>query len=115
MEKLVWDKVRQFLELLRCEDIDRESIVDTKEFQEAKQILVDKHAIYQQSMASIQQAEQEKIQGYVEALESYSSEECRQAYLQGMVDCILILCGAGILKPRQEMETLLKTLIQPSI
>ncbi len=114
MEKLVWDKVRQFLERLRCEDVDRESIVDTKEFQEAKQILEDKYAIYQQSMVNIQQAEQEKIQDYVEALESYSSEECQQAYLQGMVDCMLTLCGAGILKPKQELETLLKTLIQSS-
>lgn len=60
MEKLIWDKVRQFLERLRCEDIDRESIVDTKEFQEAKQILIDKHAIYQQSMTNVQQTEREK-------------------------------------------------------
>ncbi len=115
MEKLVWNKVRQFLELLRCEDIDRESIVDTKEFQEAKQILEDKHTIYQQSMANIQQAEGEKIQDYIEALESYSSEECQQAYLQGLVDCIMTLCGAGVLKPKQELGVLLKTLIQPSI
>lgn len=35
MEELVWNKVRKFLEVLRCEDIDRESIVDTKELQEA--------------------------------------------------------------------------------
>lgn len=115
MEKMVWDKVRQFLERLRCEDVDRESIVDTKEFQEAKQILEDKHAIYRQSIANVQQAEQEKIQDYVEALESYSSEECQQAYLQGMVDCMLTLCGAGILRPKQELETLLKTFIHPSI
>ena len=39
MEKVVWDKVKQFLESLRCEDIDRESMVDTPELQEAKEIL----------------------------------------------------------------------------
>lgn len=111
MEKMVWDKVRQFLERLRCEDVDRESIVDTQEFQEAKQILEDKHAIYRQSIANVQQAEQKKIQNYVEALEAYSSEECQQAYLQGMVDCMLTLCGAGVLKPKQELSVLLKTLI----
>ena len=113
MERLVWDKVRQFLELLRCEDVDRESIVDTKEFQEARKALLDKNAIYQQSLADIQQPEQEKIKDYVEALKSYSFEECQQAYLQGMTDCMLVLYGAGVLKPKQELEVLLKTLLQP--
>lgn len=111
MEKLVWDKVRRFLELLRCEDIDRESIVDTEEFQEVKQILENKQGIYQQGMVNVQQAEQEKIRDYIETLKSYSFEECQQAYLQGMVDCMLTLCGAGILKPKQELEALIKTLI----
>lgn len=54
---------------------------------------------------------EKKIEDYVETLKSYSSEECQQAYLQGMIDCMLILCGSGILKPKQELETLLKTLI----
>lgn len=53
MEKLVWDKVRRFLELLRCEDIDRESIVDTEEFQEVKQILENKQGIYQIGRAHV--------------------------------------------------------------
>ena len=70
MERQVWDKVRHFLELLRCENIDRESIVDTKEFQEARKVLSDKNTIYQQSLADIQQTEQEKIKDYVEALKS---------------------------------------------
>ena len=52
MEQLVWCKVKQFLEILRCEDIDRESRVDTQEFQMAKQKLHDKDIVYQQSMAN---------------------------------------------------------------
>lgn len=47
MEKLVWDKVKGFLEVLRCEDVDRESIVNTKELQEAKQTLSNRTAVYQ--------------------------------------------------------------------
>lgn len=111
MEKLVWDKVKGFLEVLRCEDVDRESIVNTKELQEAKQTLSNQTAVYQQCIANIQKEDQEKIKGYVEALNAYSSEECRQSYLQGMVDCMTILCGAGILKPKSELETLLITLL----
>lgn len=112
MEKLVWNKVREFLEVLRCEDIDRESIVDTKELQEAKQILADKNSIYQQSIVNVRIEEQEKIKDYVEALREYSFEECQQAYVQGMVDCMLMLSGVGILKLQKEVESLLKVLIQ---
>lgn len=115
MEKLVWDKVKEFLEVLRCEDVDRESIVDTRELQEAKQTLSKQTAVYQQCIVNIQKENQDKIKDYVEALKAYSSEECQQSYLQGMVDCMLILCGVGILKPKSELETLLKTLVQPSI
>lgn len=79
MEKLVWDEVKGFLEVLRCEDIDRESIVDIRELQEAKQTLSNQTAVYQQCIANIQKEDQGKIKGYVEALNAYSSEECRQA------------------------------------
>jgi len=112
MEKLVWNKVREFLEVLRCEDIDRESIVDTKELQEAKQILADKNSVYQQAIANVRIEEQEKIKGYVNALREYSFEECQQAYVQGLVDCMLILSVVGILKPQKEVERLLKVFIQ---
>lgn len=112
MEKLVWNKVREFLEVLRCEDIDRESIVETRELQEAKQILSDKNVVYQQSIANVRIEEQEKIKGYVNALREYSFEECQQAYVQGLVDCMLILSGVGILKPQKEVERLLKVFIQ---
>lgn len=115
MEKMVWEKVKGFLEVLRCEDVDRESNVDTKELQEVKQILSEQTAVYQQCVANIRKEDQEKIKDYVEALKAYSSEECQQSYLQGMVDCMLILCGAGILKPKLKLENLLKTLNQPSI
>jgi len=113
MKKLIWCKVKQFLEILRCEDVDRESIVDTHELHIAKQNLQEKSEIYQRCIADIPEAEQEKIKDYVAALKEYSFEECQQAYLQGMVDCMLILSGAGILKPQKELGTALKELIHP--
>lgn len=77
-----------------------------------KQILSDKNAVYQQSIANIWIEEQEKIKDYMKALREYSFEECQQAYVQGMVDCMLILSGGGILKPKKELESLLKVLIR---
>lgn len=113
MEKLVWPKVKQFLEELRSEDIDRESKVETREFQTAKRNLHEKNAAYQQSVTGMQKEEQEKIKEYVEALKEYSSEECQQSYLQGMLDCMLALCGSGILKPQKELEDVLQPFRQP--
>jgi hypothetical protein len=112
MEQLVWCKVKQFLEILRCEDIDRESRVDTQEFQMAKQKLHDKDIVYQQSIAKIPGEEREKIKDYVEMLKEYSFEECQQSYMQGMIDCMLTLSGAGILKPRKELEKIVQLLVQ---
>lgn len=109
MEKLVWSKVKQFLEVLRCEDIDRASRVDTEEFRIARQNLQDKSKIYQQCIAVVEEAEQEKIKDYVEVLKEYSSEECQQSYLQGIVDCMLILSGSGILKPQKNLEDILSS------
>lgn len=110
MEKLVWQKVKHFLEELRCEDLDRESRVETDELQAARQNLYEKSVAYQQSITDIQKEEQEKIKDYVEALKDYSFEECQQAYLQGMLDCMLALCGSGVLKPQKALENTLRTL-----
>lgn len=86
MEKLIWDKVREFLEVLRCEDVDRESIVNIRELQEAEQILSDKRDVYQQCIVNFQKGDQEQINDYIDALKAYSYEECQQAYLQGIPD-----------------------------
>lgn len=112
MEKLVWSKVKQFLEELRCEDIDRESKIETHEFQTANQNMHEKSVVYKQSIGDIRKEDQEKIKNYVEALKEYSSEECQQSYLQGMLDCMLALCGSGILKPQKELEGILKSFRQ---
>lgn len=113
MEKLVWCKVKQFLEELRCEDIDRESKVETCEFQTAKRSLLEKKAVYQQSISCMHKDAQEKIKDYVEALKECSFEECQQSYLQGMLDCILILFCSGILKPQKELEEVINPFRQP--
>lgn len=112
MEQLVWCKVKQFLEVLRCEDIDRESKVDTQEFQMAKQKLHDKDIVYQQSIAKMPEEEREKIKDYIEMLKEYSFEECQQSYIQGIIDCMLALSGAGILKPQKELEKMIRSLVQ---
>lgn len=113
MEEFVWGKVKQFLDGLRCEDTNRESKVETYELQTAKRNLHEKSVIYQQCIADVQKEEQEKIKDYVESLKECSFEECQQAYMQGMLDCMLALCGSGVLKPQKELENALRSFKHP--
>ena len=113
MEKLVWCKVKQFLEELRCEDIDRESKVVTCEFEAAKKKVSDLSTFYERCLAGLQKEEQKIIQDYAAAWKEASFEECQQAYLQGFMDCILALCGAGVLRPQKDLETMLQSYRQP--
>jgi hypothetical protein len=113
MEKLVWCKVKQFLEELRCEDIDRESKVITYEFEAAKQKVSDLTTSYNRCLAGLQKEEQETIQYYAAAWKESSFEECQQAYLQGFIDCVLVLCGSGVLRPQKDLETMLQSFRQP--
>ena len=113
MEKLVWCKVKQFLEELRCEDIGRESKVITCEFEVARQKVSDLSTSYKRCLAGLQKEEQETIRDYAAAWREASFEECQQAYLQGFMDCVLALCGSGVLRPQKELETMLESFRQP--
>lgn len=112
MEKLVWCKVKQFLEELRCEDLGRESKVVTCGFEAARQKVSDLSTSYERCLAGLQEEEQEIIRDYTAAWKENSFEECQQAYLQGFMDCVLALCGANVLRPQKELETVLQSFRQ---
>lgn len=52
---------KTFLEELRCEDLDRESRVETDELQTARQKLYEKGLAYQQSITDIQKKNKRKL------------------------------------------------------
>lgn len=112
MEKLIWCKVKQFLEEVRCEDLDRESKVVTCEFEAARQKVSDLSTSYKRCLAGLQKEEQETILDYVTAWKEASFEECQQAYLQGFMDCVLALYGAGVLRPQKELKTIFESFRQ---
>lgn len=110
MEELVWRKITQFLEELRCEDISRESYCQTQEYKEAILERTEKQRKYQDILNKLDTAEWEEIEAYISAVQNCNGEEQQQVYMQGFIDCILVLVGAGIIKPRKKINDIIDIL-----
>ena len=90
MDERVWEKTAQFLKELRCEDTGRLSQLQLPEYQKAMKEKFSYQPIYEQTVCEMTD-------------EQCAEEENQQAYLQGMVDMLLLLSGSGILKVPSNM------------
>ena len=93
MDERVWEKTAQFLKELRCEDTGRLSQLQKFSYQ----------PIYEQTVCEMTDEQKCVIEKYVGLTEQCAEEENQQAYLQGMVDMLLLLSGSGILKVPSNM------------
>lgn len=110
MENEVWNKAAQFLKILRCEDTGRASYLELSEYRTA---LREKQARYKElEVVMVQAAGRERkiIQDYVDASENCAEEENQQAYLQGIIDSILLMSGMGLLEKDISIENLIEQL-----
>ena len=55
-------------------------------------------AIGKERMKHMKETEQRIIQKWIECLEDNASLEAQQAYCQGYIDCLFLLCGMGIIE-----------------
>lgn len=110
MEEMLWEKVNQFLYQLHYEDTDRETHYESHAFEKAKIEREEKRAACEIVLNSLSKAKRQKIEDYITASNQCSYEEHQQAYIQGMIDCIQILGGAGIIKPRKTVKELLNNI-----
>ena len=94
MDERVWEKTAQFLKELRCEDTGRLSQLQLPEYQKAMKEKFSYQPIYEQTVCEMTDEQKCVIEKYVEN---------QQAYLQGMVDMLLLLSGSGILKVPSNM------------
>lgn len=105
MDDRIWEKTAQFLKELRCEDTDRSSHVQLPEYQKAVKEKFSYQPMYKQTVSKVTDEQKCIIEKYVWLTEQCAEEENQQAYLQGMVDMLLLLSGSGILKvPLDVME-----------
>ena len=107
MDGTLWEKVEQLLYQLHYEDTDRESHYESKSYLEA---LKDKEARvppFRKAIEQLSERDRHAVQEYLDAEERCVYEENQQAYVQGMIDCIEILNGAGLLKTTKEVAEIL--------
>ena len=98
MENQVWKKIASFLKELRCEDIKRNSIIHLDSSQHEKECLETLKETYDREVASLLEAQQKIIADYMEQVQVVSFEEQQEAYCQGIIDCVQILSGMGLIE-----------------
>lgn len=110
MENTVWSKAAQFLKMLRCEDTGRESYLELPEYKDALEEKRDRRENAEHAFRQIEPGDRKEIQEYIDALEACAEEENQQAYLQGIVDSIMLMSGMGILKETADVKELMEQL-----
>lgn len=98
MENEVWEKIVQFLNQLRGEQLSRTSSVRMPELiqkqKQAEKLMEECRAV----LKSIPGADRQLFLKYQEQAEEVSYLQEQKSYLQGYVDCIYLLSGLGLLK-----------------
>ncbi|MEF2878639.1 MAG: hypothetical protein U0N90_09505 [Blautia sp.] len=107
-KNIVWSKFAEFLKQLRCEDTDRDSYIHLLEYEMVLHEKGKAKKLYETSMALISEAERQNIQSYFEKAEICFEEECQQAYMQGMIDCLMILSGMNLIPENISVKDFLK-------
>lgn len=107
-KNIVWSKFAEFLKQLRCEDTDRDSHMHLPEYETALHEKSKARKLYETSIALISDAERQNIQSYFEKAEICSEEECQQVYMQGMIDCLMILSGLNLIPENISVKDFLK-------
>lgn len=108
MQNDVWEKIGDFLNSLRCENVGRKSYIQFSELKEAEKLKKEAQKKYVAAVSKLQADQRKNIEAYVEALQhkAFMSEE--QAYCQGYIDCIQLLAGVGLLKKNPEIEKIIQ-------
>lgn len=107
MGETLWEKVNQFLYQLHYEDTDREPRYESEILRKIHSEKEEKRSDYMKVLEGLSKRERKSVEEFLEVTEQCVYEECQQAYVQGIIDCLIILGGAGIIKPRHAVEELL--------
>ena len=93
----IWNKVYNFLNELRCENKSESIVVQLENCSKEKDILESQMQVYQDTLQKVPDIERKIIEKYVE-LDAVAFEEQQEAYCQGIVDCIQIMTGMGLIR-----------------
>lgn len=110
MRNEVTEKLELFLQNLRCEDAERETLVHLDSCREEMERLAGLEEEYTQVMDGLDQRSRAILENYIEQMLSKAFAEQQEAYLQGLLDAFQILCGLGILSTNQNVEKIIDCL-----
>lgn len=107
MDENLWGKLEQFLYQLHFEDTDRESHYESQTYKDALKEKKLKSSVFKAVLEQMSNKDSQAVEEYLQASDQCAYEEIQQAYVQGMIDCMEILCGAGVLKTSQIVKNFL--------
>lgn len=107
MKNEVTEKLEIFLQNLRCEDTERETLVHLDSCRQESEQLAKLEEKYQKIMDGLDQRSRTVLEQYVEQILSKAFAEQQEAYLQGLLDAFQILCGVGILSTNENVEKII--------
>lgn len=110
MNNEIWKKAAVFLKELRCEGTGRSSYIELPEYKEALKEKRESEQQVEEILSRLDEPGRSCIQDYIDKTEMCAEEENQQAYLQGMVDMLMILSGMGIVKLPTDMKEWIKKL-----
>lgn len=110
MKNEITEKLELFLLNLRCENVERETLVHLDSCQEEAERLERIEERYGRVMDGLDQRSRSILEDYMEQLLSKAFAEQQEAYLQGMMDGFQILCGMGILSTNENVEKIIEHL-----
>lgn len=108
MQNEVWEQIGNFLNSLRCENVERKSYIQFSELNEADKLKKEAQKKYETAVGKLQTDQRNNIEEYVETLQHKAFMAEEQAYCQGYVDCIQLLAGMGMLEKNPEIEKIIE-------
>ena len=106
MQSFVWERVNDFIKELRCENISRESYIMMAEYKKAMEEKSYYYLEYKEILEELPYDKKKRIIDYIDSLENLRDAECDKTYMQGWLDCILVLVGFNILESRIEVKNI---------
>ena len=108
MQNKVWERVGDFLNKLRSENVTRNTVVEVPGYKDTQQELEEMRRTCEEIIRSLSENQQQTMFEWMAKLEDMISLEGQKAYCQGYVDCILLLNGLGLFRREVSQEELMK-------
>ena len=98
MDEELLEKTKQILHQLHYEYTGRESHYESRAYISALQEKEGQSTEFNTVIEQLPRKDRQAVKKYLQASDQCAYEEVQQAYVQGIVDCMQIVCGLGMMK-----------------